>query len=253
MDTLDLLVDFAGLLNCSAVKPDPIDVKNNHESITPGLRLPTTLYGDLQPTPIMQQSRSFAPIEDWTDRPQNLTSAAVSQRALVDQHSQVYDSPWDKRGALENYESHWADGRHFDQYSSGQPGSIRETHEYLDCQYNPAWTTLYASEGTTSNVKDAWAPYHHIRGPHDTGEARHFALPDYKLFNTGCRNEGCDCQTYGPSFIKAVNGHMPNSMNGGQRGIESTFRGDQVERICDPWVASAINEEQLRLSEAQQY
>jgi hypothetical protein len=253
MDALDLLVDFAGLVNYSAVKSESFDVRTNRESINSGPRLSTALYEDVQPTSAMQQSQSFVPIRDWTDRPQNLPSTTVSQRAPVDQHSQVYDYTWAKRGAFENCESHWTDGRHFNQYSSGQPGSIRGAHEYLDCQYNPDSKTLYAFEGIASNIKDTWASYQHTRGLHDQEEARPFALPDYKLFASGCRNEWCDCQAYDPRFMKAINGHIPNPMNGGQRGVEAAFRSNQVERTYDPWVASAINEEQLRLSQAQQY
>jgi hypothetical protein len=250
MDALDLLVDFSGLLSCSALKPDPIDAKSNHKNITSGPRISTTLHTDLQPTP--EQSRGVIATENWTSRPQNPPYAAVSHGSLQAQSPRDYNCNWDRQSMFGDCHSIWSNVRHFQQSSNGQFGNIGETHGCFYCGYAPTWTTPYTFESNAPIVNDTRMPYQHTHVIHDAGEAKSFAFPDYRLSESSCRNEGCNCQAYGPRFTNAVNGYMLNSMDV-QRDTGATFCDNQLGRIYDPWTAIATNEEQWRLSQAQQY
>jgi hypothetical protein len=225
MDALDLLADFAGLLSCSASKPDPIDIKGNHEDIASSAsKLSNTLHQDLQSAP--EQSRGVIKIEDWTYQPQNPPSTSASQGVLLNRAPPGYNYTWDRRGNLENCEPQWGDGRHFDQDLTGKPGSIKGHHECFDSRYAQQTRAFHGAE-----------------------ESMPFALPDYRSFESRCINDGCDCQAYGPRFTNRVNGYMPAPINV-QRETEAMFRGSQMGRMYDPWMA---NEEQMRLSQAQHY
>jgi hypothetical protein len=248
MDALDLLADFAGLLSCSTSKPDPIDIKGNHKDIASSAsKLSNTLHQDLQSAP--EQSRCVIKIEDWTYRPHNSPSTSASQGGLLNQASPGYNYTWDRRGNLENCELKGAYGRHFDQYLTGQPGSIKGPHECFDSRYAPPWTNMYAFESNVFIFKDTRPLHQQARAFHDAEESIPCALPDYRPFESRCINAGCDCQAYGPRFTNGVHGYMPAPINV-QRETEAMFRGSQMGRMYDPWMA---NEEQMRLSQAQHY
>jgi hypothetical protein len=249
MDALDLLVDFAGLVSCSAAKADPIDPKRQQENITSSVpKLSHMLHETSQSMP--EQSLDVMPTGDWTAQPQNPPSTAVSQDAFLNQPPEISNYIWDKRGNLENFEPQWGDGRHFDQLLTEQPGRIQESHEYLDSRCAPPWTTMYAFENDVPVFRDTRPPYQHTRTFHGAEESMSFAPPGYRPFESRCINDGCDCQAYGPRFANAVDGYMQNPIDV-YRDAGAAFRNSQVGKTYDPWMAVTMNEEQL--SQAQHY
>jgi hypothetical protein len=251
MDALDLLVDFAGLLSCSAAKADPIDSKRQQENITPSApKVSHTLHETSQPMP--EQYLGVMPTVNWTARPQNPPSIVVSQDAFSNQPPEIYNYIWDKRGNLENCEPQWGDGRHFDQFLTEQPGRIQGSHEYFDSRCVPPWTSTYAFKNNVPIFKDTRPPYQHARTFHGAEESMSFASPGYRPFESRCTNDGCDCQAYGSRFANAVNEYVQSPMDE-HHDTGAAFRNSQVWRTYDPRMAVTINEEQLKLSQAQRY
>jgi hypothetical protein len=243
MDSLDLLVDFAASLSSPSVVFSPPDVRsdNGHTFTKDGVshlvRSDVITGNTVKQRPHKITTATAPRVEQ-----ENIQHPEI-QGALSAQHPPLYEQSRYGQGLPADYISHWFGGRQSEFYANAQAGTAREYPEYFDYMSVPTWTVAYASEGLPPYPRNAWVPYQRA---HDIN----MALPVAEIYREPCRDATCNCQGLGPPLAQDLSAYMPVPVEE-RHDARVVFDPEQVQITEEEWVA--VQEEQYRMSQAQQF
>jgi hypothetical protein len=246
MDSLDLLADFASFLGTSGVVFSPPNVESNSKHAITRPDISQQLQGDMIITSTTKQhSFSNAAATAPTVKQEHPQHTGM-QVGLSAPHPQPCEQSHGEEVLLGDYTTTWFDGRHPEQCANEELGTNREYPEYFNYMPVPPWTDTYTSEQLPPYLSEPWAPYQRIQN------INNIAPPAAKVYRGPCGDMRCNCQELVPQLPRSYNAFIPQQSEQ-RRGPMVMFQDEQVTITQEQWLDMAAHQEQLRMSQVQQF